>query len=339
MRIAIYSSAFAPSLGGVETIARILAEDFTQAGHEVVVVTETDSPAEESNAYQVKRRLSAQQWWRVASRSDATFHMNVSLRVIWANLLLRKPTVVVHHGRYFLPASKRLRHHMKEWTTHLVTNVAVSQATAAHLAVPSRVIPNCYDDRVFRISNRGERTGITFVGRLVSEKKADVILRAMSLLRSNGLHASLTIIGEGPERPNLQRLADTLNLGGCIRFLGAQTPNEIAAHLNEREIVVVPSEWEGFGLVALEAIACGCIVVGSNTGGLPEAIGQCGLVFDPDEPVSLSEALKSALSDAPLRARLRSAAPSHLARHSRAAMTSQYLEVLESISPGRRSAV
>src|SRR6266568_3303554 len=106
--------------------------------------------------------------------------MNVSLKAIWPNLLWTTPTIVVHHGRY--GEGRRLRDRLKYWSTRFFENVSVSQAVARCLPVASRVIGNCYDDRVFRRLNGNDRRGIAYVGRLVSEKRVHVLLEAAALL-------------------------------------------------------------------------------------------------------------------------------------------------------------
>ena len=94
--------------------------------------------------------------------------------------------------------------------------------------------------------------------------------------------------------------------------------------------MAVPSRCaEGFGLVALEGIACGCVVVGTSLGGLPEAIGPCGVIVPNADTSGMARALRSLLEDDSLRVGYRSDAPVHLARHSRANVTRSYLNVLE----------
>jgi glycosyltransferase involved in cell wall biosynthesis len=92
----------------------------------------------------------------------------------------------------------------------------------------------------------------------------------------------------------------------------------------------MPSRYrEPYGIVALEAAACGCVVVGSGEGGLAEAIGPCGLTFQNGDVAGLAAALKRALDDAALRERCRAAAPAHLADRTAGAMLARYERVFE----------
>jgi glycosyltransferase involved in cell wall biosynthesis len=94
----------------------------------------------------------------------------------------------------------------------------------------------------------------------------------------------------------------------------------------------VPSRWpEPFGIVALEGIACGCVVVGSSQGGLSEAIGLGGITFENGHCPSLAAALKRLLSDPALEESLRRAGPAHLRHFETSAVTRAYLQLMEEV--------
>ena len=84
---------------------------------------------------------------------------------------------------------------------------------------------------------------------------------------------------------------------------------------------------EPFGIVALEAIGCGCVVVGSAGGGLPEAIGPCGVTFPNHDAAALARRLAELLESGEKIAALRAAAPAHLDRHRRSVVAARYLQV------------
>lgn len=337
MKIALYSGAFAPAVGGLEAMARLLAEEFFAAGHEVVVVTRTAAAGSDGFPFRVVRRPSQAQWAAIVRSVDVTLHMNVSLKAIWPNLLFRRATVVSHQGWYRSGGDGGFRARLKDWTTGLVTNISASRAIARRIAGPSIVIPNSYDERVFRVRNGTARRGIAFVGRLVSDKGADLLLRAVRNLRAAGLAVPLSIIGDGPEGESLRALANELGMADSVHFYGEQSPVRIAELLNHHEILAVPSVWEEpFGIVALEGIACGCVVIGSAGGGLPEAIGECGRTFTRGDVEDLTKELRRVLSDSQLRQSLRREAHDHLNGFSRKAVASGYLTVLGSAIAFRR---
>jgi glycosyltransferase involved in cell wall biosynthesis len=152
-------------------------------------------------------------------------------------------------------------------------------------------------------------------------------LRALAALRQSGIQSRLTIVGDGPERPALERQAQDLGLSASIAFVGQENGSGLAERLNHHRILVVPSRWpEPFGIVALEAIACGCVVVGSAEGGLPEAIGPCGLTFPNGNEAALAAVLRELLENPQRVAELRSGAGAHLGRFSRREVAKTYLQ-------------
>src|SRR5207302_7541699 len=161
------------------------------------------------------------------------------------------------------------------------------------------VTGNPYDNGVFRLlPNIVRDKTIAFLGRLVSDKGADLLLQAIKLLQHEGLMPDLTIIGAGPEEQGLRQLTHELGLDRQVTFVGEKSGAPLAELLNRHRILVVPSRWaEPFGVVALEGIACGCVVIGSESGGLKEAIGPCGLVYENGNVRALADQLKRSLND------------------------------------------
>src|SRR5262249_51889698 len=116
-----------------------------------------------------------------------------------------------------------------------------------------------------------------------------------------------------------------------VTFTGVKTGSDLARFVARHRVMAVPSRWaEPFGIVALEGIACGCAVVGTALGGLPEAIGPCGVTVPHADTPAMGRAIRSLLEDDSLRADYRSSAMVHLARHSRSEVARSYLRVLES---------
>jgi glycosyltransferase involved in cell wall biosynthesis len=142
----------------------------------------------------------------------------------------------------------------------------------------------------------------------------------------DGLRPTLTVIGEGPEEQRCRAAAAAAGVAGQIEWGGARIGEDLAAALNAHRVMVVPSLWrEPFGIVALEALACGCAVVGSSGGGLPEAIGPGGRTFPNGDARALAASLRATLADLPASA----AVSEHLRRHTRRAIAERYLAVLE----------
>ncbi len=144
-----------------------------------------------------------------------------------------------------------------------------------------------------RPSSRG---GVLYVGRLVPDKGVDVLIRAMAVLRERGGGGRLTILGDGAQGPHLASLAK--DLGVDIDLRRGVGRDEVAAAMACAAVVAVPSVYrEPLGLVALEGMAAGAIVVASATGGLVETVddGVSGLTVPPGDVSALAGALERAL--------------------------------------------
>lgn len=135
-----------------------------------------------------------------------------------------------------------------------------------------------------------------------SKKAIDVLLQAFAAVRRAYPSAQLQLVGDGPLRGQLERLAQELALGGSVAFLGACTRGEVDRLLNACHVFVLPSRAEPFGLVVVEAMAHGRPVVASAVGGITEIIdhGTTGLLVPPDDPEALAQAVLQVLSDEPL---------------------------------------
>ncbi|MDX1531860.1 MAG: glycosyltransferase family 4 protein, partial [Rhodothermales bacterium] len=141
---------------------------------------------------------------------------------------------------------------------------------------------------------------VSFAGRLVPKKGVDVLLRAMARVVEALPEARLLLLGDGPERGRLERLAAELELGGAVAFLGHRPRAEMERLVAEAWVQAVPSVWaEPFGLVTAEALMRGTAVVTSNTGGTSEQVleDETGLVVPPGDAEALAAALLHVLGD------------------------------------------
>jgi glycogen synthase len=332
LKISIYSRVFWPSIGGLETMMEILAEEFTAAGHQVKVVTQVASESERNHDYGVVRLPSMRSCVQLLRCSDVCLCANVSLRGLVPMMIAGTPLVISHHGTYDSPDRFSIVAECKKNVTRFSNNICVSKAVQAHIPGRSIVIPNTYRTEIFKDYPDVIRDlDIVFVGRLVSDKGVTDLIDALAELNQAGFRPRLSIVGDGPERPAIVTKVDALNLGPRVTFSGIKRGSELARFLARHRVMAVPSRWaEPFGIVALEGIACGCAVVGTSLGGLPEAIGPCGVTVPNADAGAMARALKSLLENDDMRANYRGRAPLHLALHSRANVARSYLNVLES---------
>jgi glycosyltransferase involved in cell wall biosynthesis len=140
---------------------------------------------------------------------------------------------------------------------------------------------------------------VLFAGRLVPGKGADVLLRAFPALLDRLPEARLVIAGDGDEILFLQRLGRHLGLPPRLEFVGWQTGDDLLRLYQEATAVVVPSRYEPFGLVAIEAMSCGRPVIASDTGGLAEIItnDESGFLFPVGDHLALARQLYRVLAD------------------------------------------
>ncbi len=150
---------------------------------------------------------------------------------------------------------------------------------------------------------------LAFAGRLTHEKGVDLLLRALARMEAP---AHLRILGDGPERGALERLAGALGVTDRVQFLGAWPHERVASLWPETDVLVLPSRstsrWkEQLGHVLLEAMAHRVAVVGSSCGAIPDVIGTAGLVFPEGETAALTAHLQRLAREPEALARLAAA--------------------------------
>jgi glycosyltransferase involved in cell wall biosynthesis len=333
MNILIESRAFYPSVGGLEVMSRGLAKAWQDAGHAVRVATVTSlDECAELDVIPVDRHPSPAAMRRHVQWADVFVQSGVSLRSLHWPLLECTPMVIIHHGMLSGKQSAGLRAWLKRRATHLAINVAVSGPVAETVPGPVMRIPNTFR-RVYDQPDAGDmdRNGLLFVGRLVSVKGADLAVKALQQVRQRGIDTTLTICGDGPERAALVKRVRQAELSEFVNFEGWTEPRELARHYRQAELLLVPSRYEPFGIVALEAIASRCPVVAANTGGLPEAVGDCGVLVPPNNPTALANGIERALQPY-IENNLRASMPAHINRHRINRIAADYLHLLRRIA-------
>lgn len=178
---------------------------------------------------------------------------------------------------------------------------------------PIEMIPQFgIDPAIFRRQEAGElrrKLGLSgsfavgFIGRIVPEKGLDTVVRALNLLPAD---YTFVPVGSGPYRAELESRARGLGLEKRVRWAPWVNSAEVPEYLNAFDALVLPSRttraWkEQFGRVLVEAMACETCVVGSDSGEIPNVIGDAGLVFREGDERALAERLRKLAEDPPLR--------------------------------------
>jgi glycosyltransferase involved in cell wall biosynthesis len=140
---------------------------------------------------------------------------------------------------------------------------------------------------------------ITAVGRLTSQKGFDDLLRAYPQIRRSFPASRLLVMGDGYMRGELEALAEQERVKSATTFAGFVSDADLVAAIKSSDVVAVPSRFEPFGIIALEAMAAGVPVVVSRVGGLAEIVENAvdGLEVEPNSPASLADATVRLLSD------------------------------------------
>ena len=327
---------FLPQIGGMETVVSLLARELVKLGCEVKVATMTASHQKDSFPYEVIRQPSWLVLWRLYCWSDVYLQHGPSLKFGWPVFFGRKPAAIVHH--VWMSESSRIPLFGKWLRLSFLKrcrNLAVSSALGKSLPVPWQVVPNPYDDESFRLLPEIPRhRDLVFLGRLESAKGAGDLIDALGILKARGCEPTVTIIGSGSIKEELEARVRTLGLSQSVNFTGAKQGHELVEILNGHRIMVLPSRWlEPFGIVALEGIACGCAVIGSSGGGLPEAIGPCGAIFSNGDVVTLAEKIETLLNSPDLLANYQQKVAGHLPHYDRQTVSKKYLALFKNQNP------
>jgi glycogen synthase len=334
LKILIVSGPFSPGIGGIQTVTRLLGEALIRAGHETTVITREPRPDNSNAGLKVLRRPRSLSLLKIYAQADVIILQGPAMRLAWPLLFLRRPALMVHHlfpGEHGAKWARLLRARLAARVPH----AAVSQAIAATLPWPIHaVLPNPYDAQNFETDwNIARIKDLVFLGRLIPEKGAHVLIEALGISGRGARRLSATIIGAGPEQEPLAELARSRGFCHTVKFAGEVTGTALAQLLNQHRIMVVPSiRDEGFGVVALEGIACGCVVVGSEAGGLPEAIGPCGTTFPRGDAAALAATLMKIRASSDALAGYRVHAARHLAQHHPDVVARRYVSVLRTVT-------
>lgn len=331
MKILFFSYAFYPQIGGIETISLILANDFVKRKDvSVIVVTKTEEDANKQFPFQVVRSPSLSEIISLLKWCDIVLENNPCFGMSWPNLFVRRPKIVGLQTWITAPKEKEtFRNRLKKRVlSDYNTVVACSNKIKTFTYNKAIVIGNPYDSNNFQQFKAIKDFDFVFVGRLVSDKGANMCIELIKELFSiKNKKYSLTIIGDGPEMKALKELANTYSLTDDIRFLGFLPPEEIAKELNKHRYLLVPSRWEEpFGIVALEGMACGCIPIVSDGGGLPDAVGGAGVVFERNSISSLVQSTIQLLDDEEQQNNLLQLTKQHLENHTEKKVSQRYFD-------------
>lgn len=337
MKILFFSAFFYPKVGGLERIALSLAEDLSQKGHEVRLVTLTalNNQLEIKTGFEIIRNPSKFDLFKLYLWSEVFFHHHLSLFGIWPYFLYPvKKTFILNQLTYDNHGHTSLNQQIKRQLTRFFINISCSNYVNHTLPKLGEVIWNSYDDHLFRNLNKKRlKNSIVFLGRLVTDKGCKILLEAIAIAIENNLKlgVNLVIIGDGPEKAQLVKFAKENKIENYVTFKGLLNGKDLVQELNQHQIMVIPSIWkEPFGIVALEALACGCLPIYSDGGGLAEACGEFGLSFKRGDKIDLAHKIQIAIENYDTVMQIsQNPIASHLKKFTRAQHTLQFEELIK----------
>lgn len=334
LNILFLSHRFYPFTGGIEVNSEILATEFYKRGHNVKLITWTREKGNKDFSFTVIRNPSFAELWSTHRWADVVFENNPCYRLSWPLHFTPSRSVVAirtlikrSNGEIAFQDKLKFKH-----LNRADRVIAVSSAIRNACWPDATVIPNPYRNSLFRIIPEIDKNkDFVFLGRMVSQKRCDLNIKLLAKLKeSHPEKANLTVVGDGPEDENLKNMVNDLGLKENVNFVGEMKGEELVRELNKYRYILIPSDFEAFGNVALEGIACGCLPIVSDSGGLVDAIGDAGLSFKSSNLDSFYQTTTSLLENPDLEETIRSKAQEHLSIHEPDKIAGRYLDVIES---------
>jgi alpha-1,3-rhamnosyl/mannosyltransferase len=174
-----------------------------------------------------------------------------------------------------------------------------------------------------------------YVGMWKPHKNLVGLLRAFAALVADGWAGKLAIVGPpDPRQPEIARAISDSGIGERVLLAGLVPDRDLPAFYSLATAVVLPSLYEGFGLTALEGMACGAPVIASDTSSIPEVVGDAALLVPPNDIASLARTMRAVARDRELRLRLTAGGPRQASRFSWERTAQQTLAVYDELDRG-----
>jgi phosphatidylinositol alpha-1,6-mannosyltransferase len=316
MHIALITFNFPPETGGVQTM---LGELFGRIGgqHQVSVFAPVPGRGDDPDGmrrFMVERSLAPWFWAALRTlRPDRVVVGHIHPQLLMAARLTGAGRFSAFaYGNDYLAAQKRwhrpITNYLAGQARPLITITQANANILQNLGLPEpRIIyPGTDPGRFYPDPQRkADRPTLLTVSRLVSRKGIDTVLQALPGLVTTYPDLRYQIVGDGPDRARLEKLAVHLGLEGVVQFTGRVSDAELLHHYQQSTLFVMPAReekaaasMEGFGIVYLEAAACGLPVIAGRSGGAVEAVqnGVTGFLVTPDDVPGLQDRLRLLLA-------------------------------------------
>jgi len=346
MKLALITQDFPPEMGGIQTYSYEIAKRLAPRCEEFVLIAPDKPNAQAVDSqldFEVLRvktpntllgTLGALRVVRFLKKRKIDHIFHAQWQTLPISVFARKrglvcSVTVAAHGREYIfnpfsgtkVGAKLYENYKKYLITKVDYFLPVSRYTSGILeqySIPAKqqtvVMNGTNPNLFFPINNNALKEKYGYTGkqiilttaRLIKAKGLDTILRAIPNLVSEFPDLQYLIVGEGPYKADLERLTTDLGMEAHVKFTGRIPYEKVNEYYNLCDIYVMLSEIEAFGIVYLEAAACGKPSIGSRIGGIPDAIieNETGLLVEAGQSEELIEAIKRLLADDALRTRM-----------------------------------
>ena len=344
MRIVFFTDTYEPQINGVVTAIKLFEKELERLGHEIYIVCPRVSGyTYKENVFTVRSftfkpypeyraglpSLKLVKWIKNINPDIIHVHTPVTIGLLGITLakIFSKPLIATYHTFmeeyfkiYFIPRRLKKKYSkvfsenfIKKYTKFFYNKTQIvivpSSAIKKHIKScgvkkPIVVLPTGIDTDFFRPKRKPEKNLVLWVGRLGKEKSLDILLKAFSVVQQELHKVKLVIIGDGPERKNLENLAKKLSLN--IEFTGYICREKLPEYYSRAYLLVSPSTTETQGLTVLEAFACSCPVVVADALGFKDFVknGENGFFAKPKSKKDFAEKILKILQDSKLRKKL-----------------------------------
>ncbi|MCO8088303.1 glycosyltransferase [Acinetobacter indicus] len=311
-------------VGGAEKVVCDLADQMILKGHDVKIVYLTGSVLVKPNSPRVEllplhlnsasNVFSASRKYKKIIRDFSPdvihshmIHANIFARLNHLSFKYIRLICTAHNsneGGKLRMMAYRLTNFLSDFNSNVskeATESLISKGAFNHKNLAT--VYNGIDLKKFIFFNKDidlKKLKILSVGRFSEQKDYPNLLHAIAIFRQNLQHKEyvLKIAGDGELRPQIEELIEHLGLKNNVTLLGRR--EDIPQLMQEADFFILPSAYEGFGLVVAEAMACGAFVIATNSGGVAEVMGDTGILVPPQNSEALAEAIKQAVSKTPL---------------------------------------
>ncbi|MCL4518284.1 MAG: glycosyltransferase family 4 protein [Thaumarchaeota archaeon] len=355
MKVLQFTQHYPPFKGGIEAVVHELSKRLVDRGHEVVVLCELEKNTkrnETQDGVQIHRvlpvepvalpygvgRIAPSMMVQAICNDADVYHVHgYGNFPSWVSIFRTGPTVLTPHNEPIFRFSlwDRLRMIPLRLADTVIVNTTIGKRIFENGGVKperTRLIPNGITLPIVPGRDMNIHPMILCLARLeVWHKGQDILLRAMREVIKRIPDARLVIAGNGRDYDFLLRLSKSLGIEGSVDFTGELSEEQKCDYLSSCDVLCTAPRTESFGLIYLEAMAFGRPIVTTNVGGIPEVIGDAGILVPPNDPDTLAQAIICVLTDRKLALTLRDRGLKRVKRFDWDNLIDEYVELYETL--------